>query len=171
MIHGNSKMTVIHTMRRLPWGDCNIAPLTVTHFRGTNASQFRMLYFATNSCMHLLTRFWIWSQPKIRWPLLVMRPQSYRANHYIRHLLNSCSQSDQSVTHSGRAQINGSVLLPVAPSSSLLFSSFLPHFILSWEPQKIIPEEMRGKNVGLRRDTLGIDSNEFKVSPFCTKLG
>ena len=131
MIHGNSKMTVIHTMRRLPWGDCNIAPLTVTHFRGTNASQFRMLYFATNSCMHLLTRFWIWSQPKIRWPLLVMRPQSYRANHYIRHLLNSCSQSDQSVTHSGRAQINGSVLLPVVVVVAALFL-FPPsfHFIL-----------------------------------------
>ena len=127
MIHGNSKMTVIHTMRRLPWGDCNIAPLTVTHFRGTNASQFRMLYFATNSCMHLLTRFWIWSQPKIRWPLLVMRPQSYRANHYIRHLLNSCSQSDQSVTHSGRAQINGSVLLPVVVVVAALFL-FPPSF-------------------------------------------
>ena len=170
MIHGNSKMAVIHTtcMRRLPWGDCNIAPLTETHFRGSNASQFRMLYFATNSCMHLLTRFWIWSQPKIRWPLLVMRPQSYRANHYIRHLLNSCSQSDQSVTHSGRAQINGSVLLPVVVAALFLFPlSF--NFILG-TPKKLSQRRCEARMSGCV-ETLGIDPNEFEVSPFGLKIG
>ena len=60
----------------------------------------------------------------------------------------------QSVSHSGRAQINGSPL----------FSSFLPHFILSWEPQKNLPRRCKEGMSQKNRDGLRISALTQKNS-------